>query len=86
MTLERLDEGELYFLIRKAVTDAIWGVLATLAMILFSGFLVLVGGSFIATGATSATGNGLLPMAFGGAMVGVGLLTVLREFGIWPFK
>ncbi|MDX1744712.1 MAG: hypothetical protein R3324_02145 [Halobacteriales archaeon] len=80
-----LTPAEQYTIIRRAVSDAVWDVIGTLALLVLAVVLILVGVGFIASGLRTGAATGLLPMVFGVVLIGVALVAVFREFSLWPF-
>ena len=85
MPSERSDVEE-YWILRRAVRDAIWDVIGTLVTVLVAGFLLFLGLAILAQWATAGAGvDGPLPGVLGAVLVVVAVVVVLREFRLWPF-
>ena len=76
-----IDEAALYYVIRRAVEDAILGVIGTLLLVGLGLVLVWIGGA-MALSADPETG--VLPLVFGGAIALVGLYVAAATLRIVP--
>lgn len=81
-----LTPGERYTIIRRAVYDAIWDVIGTIAMLILALIVIIAGLGFLSMGLRSGTTTGWLAAAFGVVLIGLALIGVLREFKLWPFR
>ena len=77
---------ERYWIVRRAVRDAIWDVIGTLVTVLVAGFLLFFGLAVLAQGVTGDVATrGPLPIVVGAVLVVLAVAVVLREFRLWPF-
>lgn len=77
---------EEYWLMRRAVRDAIWDVVGTVLSVVLAGVLLFVGIAVASRGLLEAGGTtGLLLAAFGLVLVAAAVVQFLREFRLFPF-
>ena len=81
-----LDADETYAVVRRAVRDAIWDVLGTLAMAAFAVVLLFVGVSVASAGLRATGPLRWLTLAFGVVVAVAAFVQLLREFRIGPFS
>ena len=86
MAKDPLDGGELYVVIRRAVVDAIWDVIGTIAVLILALIVILVGLTMVSFGLRTTGTNALLAGSFGIVLVVLAGLGVAREFRLWPFR
>lgn len=82
-----LDADDIYAITRRAIRDAIWDVLGTIAYLGFITLLVLIGLSSLSAGLSGLPEPGsVLTVVFGGVVLIVAVLLALDEFGVPPFR
>lgn len=75
-----IDEGALYVVVRKAVEDAVFGVIGTLLLVGLGFVLVWIGGAM----AFGARGGGPVPIVAGVAIALVGLYVAAASLEVVP--
>ena len=76
-----IDEATLYYVIRRAVEDAILGVIGTLLLVGLGLVLIWIGG---AMAVSTDPETGVLPLVLGGAIALVGLYVAAATLRIIP--
>ena len=80
------DAGEVYVAVRRGVYDAVWDVIGSLAITVFSFILVAIGLAVASAGVQNDGSQAVLTIVFGVVIAVVGVLQFLHEFDVWPFR